>query len=190
MTSSLLLLLLKIDGCNQLSSVRNLASLFLNATNKAKLTFTWHMPQASFPRNKMVEEFLRGPLQVTRFRNPEWRGIREAREFASIISGSNYSTYRSYNSVYNRSKNSSSSTYTATATANGIGKNAHIIITKTRGDFERRQAELDKVIQVRNTIINLMGGKRPNEASALTRTVDLNNNNVSKKPRTDVILLD
>jgi len=189
MISSLLPLLLKIDGCNQLSSVHHLAGLFLNATKKSKITFTWHMPQANFPRDKTIEEFFRGPLQVMRFRNPGWRGIREAREFSSIISGNNYSSHRSSNSGYNKSKNSSSSTYTVTATADGAGKNAHIIITKTRGDFERRQAELDKVIQVRNTIINLMGGKRPNEASALTRAADLNNNNVSKKPRTDVILL-
>lgn len=192
MISSLLLLLLKIDGCNKLPSVQQLASFFLNATDKSKLTFSWHMPEASFPQDKKIEEFLRGPLQmVNSFRKPEWQSIREARDFASTLSGNNYSSYRSYNyGSYNSSSNTSTRTYSVTATPNGVGQKAHVVITKTKEDFTRRQTELDKVIQIRNRITQLLGGKRANGDEGVACTVDLNQNHVSKKPRTDVIILD
>ncbi|KAE9194029.1 hypothetical protein PF005_g17849 [Phytophthora fragariae] len=88
--------------------------------------FSWEMPDAHFPANAEVENFLRGEHSTFALRG--FGGITAARKFVSDN---------------NRTPNGPNRTASYTMSAQGSGKNAAVVVTKTREYFESLKKKLD-----------------------------------------------
>ncbi|KAF6258829.1 hypothetical protein COO60DRAFT_1085303 [Scenedesmus sp. NREL 46B-D3] len=84
--------------------------------------FNWRMPHAKLPSHPQAQLFLHGPAES--FTLTGFTGINGARREASRFQG-----------TYNNSK---PSTYSMTATAQGVGRNACLLIRKTRDGISCR----------------------------------------------------
>lgn len=83
--------------------------------------FSRDMPNASFPDHPEVEAFLRGPEQEMTVR--DMNGVEEARAFVSMYSHAHPNA-------------------SFTLTAGGRGRNAHVVVSKTRQAFNTRKHEI------------------------------------------------
>ncbi len=120
--------------------IRKLAELCLRKKPTIPTVFTWSQPEAVFPGNTQIEDFLRGNKQTLGYREPLWKGINDARKYLKRINQHPYGS------------SSQPKLYSFTASADGIGQRAVVTITKTKDDFNRRvagkSAELLKELQV------------------------------------------
>lgn len=107
--------------------------------------FTWNQDDAVLDDHSAVQAFLRGPNKTMKYQ--AFTGIVQARKFVSTYFGSVWSSW-----LVNRP----SRKYTATATAAGAGRNAHVLIEKTREWYDRKvipvKQQLEELKKLRSMV--------------------------------------